>query len=326
MLKEKLENFVKANRLEVALDWLQVIAEEKEDKDNRTQVISLYASLNNNEGRFAKGIIDYDALSLARARVLQAILDIIQDYDKSNYFEELDTEKVTAALTKGGQPSAQKSKILFIASNPIGTTQFEFEKEYLEIRRIFQKQRNQFEVTESFNTTFEQFFEVMKREQPEVLHISAPSTDKYLIFHRKDNTVRSIAYHTLSAVFNMFQPYLKCVFINTRCSDVFLKKVSIPTEIAIGSPVLVNDSAAIAFSSGFYTAIAKGRSYKEAFGPGIEVMKGQDWPENKRIPFVYFEDGVSNLENDQTPDEFTIEEPQEIQDILSNKTGPRVEG
>lgn len=326
MLKEKLENFVKANRLEVALDWLQVIAEEKEDKDNRTQVISLYASLNNNEGRFAKGLIDFDALSLARARVLQAILDLIQDYDKNSYFEGLDPEKVERALTKEGQLASEKSKILFIASNPIGTTQFEFEKEYLEIRRIFQRQRNQFEVTESFNTTFEQFFEVMKREKPHVLHISAPSTDKYLIFHRKDNTVRSIAYHTLSAVFDMFQPDLKCVFINTRCSSVFLKKVSIPTEIAIGSPDFIDDSAAIAFSSGFYTAIAKGRSYKEAFGTGIEVMQGQDWPKDKKIPFVYFEDGVSSLENDQTPDEYSFDEPQEIMEILSNKTGPRVEG
>ncbi|MEM7512095.1 MAG: hypothetical protein AAF388_14270 [Bacteroidota bacterium] len=326
MLKEKLENFVKADRLEEALNWMQVIVEEQEDSERENQIIISAARLKDTKVQSAKGLISTKEASQVRNNVRSGMLDLIQDFTKDKYFNKVSFEDVSKILSKEDEISIKKRNILFVASNPKKTTQFEFEKEYLEVRRIFQKQRNQFEVTESFNTTFEQFFEVVHREKPEILHISAPSTDKYLIFHRDDDSVRSIAYHTLAAVFSMFHPYLKCVFINTRCSGIFLKKVSISTEIAIGSPDLVKDEWAIAFSSGFYTAISKGRTYKEAFETGVEVMKGHSLSKEDRVPFVYFEDGVSNLENDQTPDEFTIEEPQEILDILSHKTGPRVEG
>ena len=182
------------------------------------------------------------------------------------------------------------------------------------------KKREKFEVIELFKATIDQLFEVIRMEKPDILHISAPSTDKYLILHRPDDTVRSIPYNLLSSAFTMFQPFVKCVFINTWCPTIFLKRISIPLQCAIGSKSLVDDNMSVLFSSGFYTAIYQGKNFDEAFSTGLDLLKNHKEYSAREIPFVLFKNGFSADSSDKTPEDFDIKEPEEIIKILkSNK-------
>lgn len=311
MTKDKLINLLKAGRPAEALDQLIAIAENN-DREMYNDLVLLSARLNGNSGMFNKGLLDYDQLKMENNKIFDATIDYIDRIAETEYFQKLSPEELEK---KSAARPEKKVKILFVASNPVGTPEFQLEKEYLEIRRIFNRKRNEFEVTESFNTTLDQLFEVVRREKPDILHIAAPSTDRYLILHRPDDTIKSVRYDVLASAFSLFQPYVKFVFLNTFCSKVFLKKVSLPLRYAVGSRKLVDDNMSVLFSGGFYTAVAQGKSLEEAFSVGIEVVKNNEHFAEAEIPFVLYKDGLSNAPNDSTPEDFDFAEPEDIWDM-----------
>lgn len=314
MVKEKLISFITAGRVNEALERLMLITRVNDIK-LYDDLIQLSARLNANNSLFNQGFLKYDELKLENNKIYSATIDYINEIGSSAYFNNITLEDIEL---KAGAGNEEKIKILFIGSNPIDTPKFQIEKEYLEIRQIFNKKREKFEVIELFRATIDQLFEVIRLEKPDILHISAPSTDQYLILHRSDDTVRSIPYHLLSSAFTMFQPFVKCVFINTWCSPVFLKRISIPLQCAIGSKSLVDDNMSILFSSGFYTAIYQGKKFDEAFSIGLELLKNHKEYSARKIPFVIFKNGFSGDPADKTPECFDIEEPDEITKILNN--------
>jgi len=308
MLKEHLINLLKVNRIQDALEQLMSITDGYDDQTSNDLML-LSARFNANNGMYNKGLLTYDQLKLENNKIYHAALNYLNQIASQDYFHELTQEEIDSRSFIEDQ---KKTKILFIASNPVNTPKFELEKEYLEIRRIFTRQRDQFEVIESFHTTLDQFFNMVRIEQPDILHIAAPSNNKYLVFHRPDDTIRSVPYHFLTSAFSLFQPYVKCVFLNTWCPPVFLKKVSQSLQNAIGSNTLVDDNMSVLFSSGFYTALAQHSTYREAFEIGKEVLGKRDKYLGKEIPFVMFQNGISTEPDDDTPEEFEIEEPEDL--------------
>ncbi len=269
----------------------------------------LSARFNANHSMYNQGLLTYDQLKLENNKIYHAALNYLNQVASQDYFQDMPQEVIERGLARDKQ---KIFKILFIASNPVNTPKFELEKEYLEIRRIFNRQRDLFEVVESFHTTLDQFFNMVRIEQPDILHIAAPSNDKYLVFHRTDDTIRSVPYHYLASTFSLFQPYVKCVFVNTWCTPVFLKKISQSLQNAIGSKALVEDDMSVLFSSGFYTALSQNSSFEEAFQIGKEVVEKSEKYAGTEIPFVMFNNGLSTDSRDDTPEEFEIEEPEDL--------------
>ena len=312
MIKDKLIKLIQVNKISEALDYLMLITKSN-DKKSYNQLIALAARLNANSGLFNQGLLDYKQLKIENSKIYYASIQLIDAISSEAYFKNIQLDDLKKQAEAGTE---EKVKILFVASNPIGTAKFQLEKEYLEIRRIFRPKRTKFEVTELFNSTLDDLLEAVQREKPDILHIAAPSTDKYLILHRPDDTVRSVSYHILASIFILFQPYVKCVFMNTRCSSIFLKKISNALQCAIGSKNLVNDNVSVLFSSGFYTAIAEGKTFDKAFSVGVELLRKQNIADAE-IPFILFNCGLSNDPNDNTPEDFNFQEPEEIVRLLN---------
>lgn len=311
-MNEKLLSWLKTGKIQETLDYLIVIIK---DKDNQmyTDLVLLASRQQANQRMFNLNLIPHENLNIESNNIFKSVLDCVNQASDLGYFEGVSWDDIEE---KKNQPE-DVIKILFVASNPINTPKFQIEKEYLEIRKIFSTKRKKFDITESFNTTLDGLFDVVRTEKPEILHLSAPSTDQYLVLHRQDDTIRSVMYDFLSAVFPMFQPYVKCVFINTWCSPIFLKKISIPLHRAIGGKTMVIDEASIIFSSGFYTAIAQGKKWDEAFYFGNELLS--TWIKRNELPFempyVCYVDGVSNEPEDTTPADFPVIEPEEIEQM-----------
>ena len=313
MIEDQLKDLLRTGNIGDALEKL-LYAVGRQHDDIHNDLIMLSARLNANQRLYNLGMLEYEKLQRENATITSAILRYIEEAAANNFFDDTDFERMNEA-------DEEKSvRILFIAANPIGTPRFELEKEFLAIRKIFANKRNHFDVIELFNTTLDNLFEKVKTERPDILHISGPATENHLVLHRDNDHVRSVPYHFLSAAFRMFQPYVKCLFVNTMCSKVFLKKVSMTLEAAIGSEILITDNEAIIFSTGWYTAIAQGESRKDAFNFGMKLLQehqvGNGARQSDVPPFTMFINGVNLDPNDETPAEYEIEEPADVMDRL----------
>ncbi len=317
MIEDQLKDLLKTGNIGDALEKL-IFAVGRQHDEMHNELIMLSGRLNANQRLYNLGMLEYEKLQRENNIITSAILRYIEEAEANNLLADTDFDRMDE------ENEEENIRILFIAANPIGTPRFELEKEFLAIRRIFANKRNHFDVIELFNTTLDSLFEKVKTERPDILHISGPATENHLILHRDNDHVRSVPYHYLSAAFRMFHPYVKCLFVNTMCSKVFLKKVSMSLEAAIGSEILLADNDAIVFSTGWYSAIAQGESRKDAFNFGMKLLQEHQPSKSARQsdapPFTMFVNGVNLDPNDETPAEYEIEEPTDVMERLQYAT------
>lgn len=313
MLKEKLTSLIQVGKVQEALDRLILLTRTRAEQIYN-DLILLSGRLSGLNGQLRMGLIDQDDYRIESSKIYKAVLDFVDQIAELEMFRDRSVEEIEAELADN-DAAGRKTKILFVATNPKETHKLQLEKEYLAIREIFRRKRGQFEITEVFNCTLDQLFQEVQIEQPNILHIAGISTENHLILHRPDDTLRSVSYEVLASAFILFQPFVDCVFINSWCSRIFLKKVSVPLKFAVGSESVVQDHTSILFSSGFYTALSQRKSYEEAYQFGMDTvdrsLRNQETCEEKN-PFVYYRNGSSADEHDDTPEDFTPQEPKEI--------------
>lgn len=312
MIKEKIANLIAASAIEESLQYLFALTENN-DGEIYNQLLLLSAQMNADKRKNSAGVISYEELKLSENANIQSILQCLSQITEKGYLNNETLESLTEKI-KSKKTSTDKTKILFLASNPIGTPNFELEKEYLEIRRIFNSKRGTFEVTEVFHTTLDDLFEATQREKPQILHISAPSTGDSLDLHHEDNTRNCVPYEFLASAFLVFKNYTKCVFINTLCSAIFLKKVSKKLGYAIGFNGMTYDELCITFSSGFYTALAQGKNIEEAFFIGAELLRNASSAMAKEEieNLLLFKNGYCLNKEDTFPESFLHEHSCEV--------------
>jgi hypothetical protein len=323
MLNEELKRLLSANKISEAISIMTEILNGK-DEEMSNALVLLSGRLTAGERSHLAGLIKFEEFQSLIISISNAALNYIDSATNDGYFVDIPDMK----SLKEKRVEGKKTKLLFVGSLPKDLSlDFQIEKEYLEIRKVFNNVREKFEATEVFNTTLDMLFDTVRKEKPTILHIAAPATNECIVLHRKDNTQHHINWEFLASAFIAFQPDTKCVFINTWCSAIFLKKISTFLGCTIGCKDVVMDNDSITFSSGFYAALAQGKDYKQAFHFGKELLleekrntvvpnsygivgakskeKQEDVP--FKIPYVLFINGVADDPTDTTADDFPCE-------------------
>ena len=322
MLNEELKRLIAANKISEAISVMTEILDDRNEEMSKDLVL-LSGRLTVAERSHINGLIKFEEFQTFNTQISNAVLQYIDSAEKEGFFKDIkDIESLKKKHVEG-----VKTKILFVGSQPKDLNlDFQIEKEYLEMRKVFNNIRERFEVIETFNTTLDMLFETVRKEKPTILHIAAPATNEIIAFHRTNNNHHHVSYEFLASAFISFQPDTKCVFINTWCSTIFLKKISTFLGCAIGCKNVVMDNDSIIFSSGFYAALAQGKDYKQAFNFGKELLleekkakpnlipqsygiSASEKPKKKAeapfvIPYVLFINGVAEDPNDTTSDDF----------------------
>ncbi|MFK7972706.1 MAG: hypothetical protein AB8F95_20210 [Bacteroidia bacterium] len=262
--KDQLYQLMQVGRIYESIEILSKITQKK-DTDIFNDLILLGGNFQANQRLQNLKLIDAKEANIRSNEVANAVLAYISDASEAGWLD------ITVSDLNQDNDN-RKVKILFVASNPEGTVIFELEKEFLEIRKVFRHKREQFEVIESFGTSYQDLFNIVREERPDILHIAAPSNNDILVLHGPDNTRNDIPYQFLAAPFSMFTPYVSCVFMNTWCSTDFLEEISHSLGTALGSQNLISDTDSILFSSGFYAALAQGADYESAFNAGKTIL------------------------------------------------------
>ena len=324
MLNEELRRLIAANKISEAITIMTEIINDKDENMSKDLVL-LSGRLTVAERSHINGLIKFEEFQTFNTQISNSVLQYIDLAEKEGFFKDIsDIESLKEQRVEG-----VKTKILFVGSLPKDMNlDFQIEREYLEIRKVFNNVREKFEATEIFNTTLDLLFDTVRKEKPTILHIAAPANSDIIALHRTNNNQHQVSYEFLASAFIAFQPETKCVFINTWCSTIFLKKISTFLGCAIGCKNMVMDNDSIVFSSGFYAALAQGKDYKEAFNFGKELLLEEKKPKkaiptsygvvatgkSKKtsdapyiIPYVLFINGIAEDPNDTTPDDFPCE-------------------
>lgn len=328
MTLQELQGLISANKTQEAI---AIMAKAIGDKNSqlRDDLVMLSSQISRNETLFMRGLIKTDDYALSGAQSIRAILAILEEVNQAGYLEAMlsdtaDADKNTPVFVE------KRTKIQFLAANPIDTSKLELEREYIEIRKIFKQHQSEFVLVESFDVTLETFFEAIFQEKAQIVQFSGMADNAGLILNRKDGTCHPISYEYLAATFKLFRNHVECVFINTMYSDVFAKVVSRFIPYVIGIKDMISDVEAITFAGGFYTALAFEKNYLKAFNQGKDLLiqtrmqalkpeiprsygitntektEAEQMAEINKIPYVLFMNGIAADENDTTPDDFPV--------------------
>ncbi|GAB4490130.1 MAG: hypothetical protein OHK0019_08600 [Saprospiraceae bacterium] len=280
--------------------------------DIHNAVIQISGQYSQANFSFAMNLTDAAANQAAISKINFALLNLLDQMQLQGLFS-------------GDKPSLEeeegpRSKLLFLASNPVDMAMLQLEKEYLEIRKIFKNHRKKFIITEEFDASLDTFFEALDREKPQIIHLSGFSDEGGVFLSNKiDRTSYLVPFEFLAPAFKMLRSSAECVFFNTGSSNLFAKVVSRSIPYAVGIKGMVHDHEAITFSSGFYAALALEKNYEKAFKMGRDLLANlppmssgkadkNAKDEKQAQKFFLYQNGLCDEDTD-TPDDFYV--PQE---------------
>ena len=326
MTLQELQGFISANKTQEAIAFMAKAIGDK-NTQLRDDLVMLSSQISRNETLFMRGLVKIDDYTMSGAQSIRAILAILEEVSLAGYLEDMPSD--IADVNKNAPVFVEKrTKIQFLAANPIDTSKLELEREYIEIRKIFKQHYSEFVLVEAFDVTLETFFEAIFQEKAQIVQFSGMADVTGLILNRKDGTCHPVSYEYLAATFKLFRNHVECVFINTMYSDIFAKVVSRFIPYVIGIKDTISDIEAITFAGGFYTALAFEKNYLKAFNQGKDLLiqtriqtleseiprsygitnttltDTEKMTELKKIPYVLFMNGIAADEDDTTPDDF----------------------
>ncbi|MEL7354666.1 MAG: NB-ARC domain-containing protein [Cyanobacteria bacterium J06650_10] len=167
-------------------------------------------------------------------------------------------------------------RILILAANPSGSTPLRLDQEVREIdeglRRA--KKRDCFELTQRWALRPKDLHRAMLDVSPHIVHFSGHGTgNNGLVLEGESGRPKLVSAEALAGLFELFSQQLQCVLLNACYSQVQAEAISQHIQYVIGIDDVLNDRAAIDFSTGFYDALGAGKSIEFAYKLGCSNLQ-----------------------------------------------------
>jgi hypothetical protein len=178
-------------------------------------------------------------------------------------------------------------KVLFLASNPEGTSSLKLDEE---IRMITQKvraseYRDVLKLESLFAVRPDDLLQALNEHQPQIVHFSGHgSAAGEIILMDRNRQVKPVSADALRALFTTLKDNIRVVVLNACYSQLQAAAIAEVIDCVVGMNKAVGDYAAITFAASFYRAIGFGRSVAEAFEQGktailLEGISEADTPQ-----------------------------------------------
>lgn len=199
--------------------------------------------------------------------------------ESGRYLSSKQTNPVNVRRSPGDpkrQAGTDRFTILYLAANPIDTERIRLDKEIREIREVLARRQDQFEVHDRFAVQVRDISQALLDVRPRVVHFSGHSTSDGRLYVENDSGNSSqVPMDGLASFFKLMAAIVDCVIVNACHTDALADAISEHVDYVIGMSEQIRDSSAIAFSIGFYQALAAGRAVEEAFGFGCAQIQAQ---------------------------------------------------
>ena len=163
----------------------------------------------------------------------------------------------------------KKTKILFLAANPVNMQPLHLDEEVRAIQGAIRKAdyRDQFDVEQHWAVRGSELDDFLLQHQPDIVHFSGHgSKANELMVKRADNTgSEAVATDMLDRLFAALKDNVRLVVLNACYSEVQAAAIARHVDCVVGMSRAISDGAATKFAEALYQALAYGRDVKTAF-------------------------------------------------------------
>ncbi len=177
----------------------------------------------------------------------------------------------------------QTLRILFLASEPTNAGKLRLGAELQEVRNRLST-NSFFEIKDRQAVKPDDVLQTILSYKPHIVHFSGHGQETgEICFEDEKGNIKTIPPDALASLFKLVNEHVKCVLINACYSELQAKAISQFVPIVIGTKKEISDSAALKFSTGFYTALDPDLSQKsllKAFDSGCIAIRFENLPEH----------------------------------------------
>jgi nucleoside phosphorylase/cellulose biosynthesis protein BcsQ len=175
-------------------------------------------------------------------------------------------------------------RILFLAANPKETSRIRLDQEVREVTEKLQLSgfRDRLEISTKWLARAADLSQVLLDIRPNIIHFTGhgnPSRFGEISLEDNLGRDRPVPVDALSTLFSTLTD-LQCVILNSCYSKEQAKGIVQYVPYVIGTSPNMSDRAAMAFVTGFYQALAAGRTVDEAYQLGSAQIMLQGTPED----------------------------------------------
>ena len=325
MTTNEIRKLISKGKVKEAIDALGEVANSRGLSELSTEVALHSGKYSKNERDNRMGIISSDDYLRNRNRITVAVLDLLTKVDQPTV--EPEVTPPVPDNPSGTNNHSDKNKalsILFLASNPSGTSKIQLREEHSKVSEVIQDAINSGEiklVKTKQATTFLDLQGYLLDEEPDIVHFSGHGKGKGSLSddpaftkvrdlvtdpngNIKDETgivladddqrsyeivSTDVIKETFSLLVDIKQNKpIKLVLFNSCYSHAQAEAVAEFAEYVIGTSSRVLDEAAIAFATSFYLGLAKGRDLRIAYKLGRTAAMRKKEPKDR---FILYHNG-----------------------------------
>jgi hypothetical protein len=169
----------------------------------------------------------------------------------------------------------RKSKILFVAANPLSSEHRALDQEAREITAKIRacKYRDALLFHTRWAVRPDDLLQALNEDRPAVVHFSGHGTgERGIVLHDDLGAARLVTAKALRRLFTALQGEVRLVVLNACYSHDQALAVAEVIDCVIGMSDRIGDDAARAFAASFYRALGFGRSVRSAFDQGLAAI------------------------------------------------------
>ena len=163
--------------------------------------------------------------------------------------------------------STSQAKILILSANPRSTGRLSIDEEVRAIQKIIRETGTPIDVVSEWAVRADEIISALLRHRPQVVHFAGHGNEsgELMMVGRDPTDIAPVPARLLRDMFAAVSKDTQCVVLNCCFSNAQASALVEAVPTAVGMSSLVSDTAAIAFATGFYEALALGRTVEEAF-------------------------------------------------------------
>lgn len=168
----------------------------------------------------------------------------------------------------------EKTKILFLAANPVDTDPLRLDEEIREVDEALRraKLREKFVLEQKLAVRIRDLRRALLDINPDIVHFSGHGHTGGLLLESREGKAQVVENEALGGLFELFDDQVKCVVLNACYSVSQADAICQYIDYVIGMDQPLGDQAAIEFTIGFYDALCSGRSYADAYKFGRNAI------------------------------------------------------
>jgi hypothetical protein len=187
-----------------------------------------------------------------------------------------------AADPRAKERRARTIRILFLTASPDAVVSLHTDREARDIQEALRQSeyRELFELRQEPAVRIGDLQRCLLQHRPDILHFSGHGEEGALLLEGRNGELVALSGANLARLLAVLKDQTRCVVLNACYSAIEAESIAGEIASVIARPDVIDDRAAILFSTYFYQALAFGRSVRTAFDLACLQLNMEGWDDD----------------------------------------------